>query len=270
MPNVINTGRRRKSASNFFKSKGLGRPNKERREQRAIELAGRSLNYTLVRSPRRHRKLSLQINLTGAVEVRAPYAASEMDIDAMLRKHRDWLFERQREAARRPGPREWRYCNGERHPFMGEELALKIQRRQGRPRLERCGGELLVHSANTEADALKSLLSSWYTRQAQTVFSERLRYWSSRLDWVESVPPLRLRRMRSRWGSCSREGRLCLNTRLIKADPDCIDTVIVHELCHLQEFNHSKAFYQLMDSVLPGWREHQQRLDEMGVTLLRD
>lgn len=243
---------------------------KERRERRAIDLLGRSLDYTLVRSPRRHRKLSLQVTLSGEVEVRAPLATSEMEIDAMLRRHRDWLFERQREAAQRPRARAMCYSNGERLPFMGRELALRVQHRPGRPQLQRCGEELLVHSANTESSALKNLLAAWYTRQAKQVFTERLQYWAQQLDWLESAPPLRLRRMRSRWGSCSRDGRLCLNTRLIKADQDCIDVVIVHELCHLREFNHSKAFYRLMDQTLPDWRRHQQRLDEQGVGLLLD
>ncbi len=243
---------------------------KERREQREIELAGRCLDYTLIRSPRRHRKLSLQVTLEGEVEVRAPFAASEMDIDTMLRRHRDWLFERQREAVLRPVPQKLQYRHGERLPFLGEELALCVQHRPGRTELRVQGEKLLVKSANTETTALKSLLSSWYTQQAKGIFSQRLAYWSERLDWVDEVPPLRLRRMRSRWGSCSRDGRLCLNTRLIKADRDCIDAVIVHELCHLKEFNHSKAFYRLMDRSLPRWREHQQRLDDMGGGLLRD
>jgi predicted metal-dependent hydrolase len=214
--------------------------------------------------------LSLCVSPEGKVEMRAPFAASEMDIDAMMRRHQDWLFDRQAEAAARPIPEPLCYRHGTRLPFLGNELALTVQQRPGRAQLRHQGQELLVSSAKTDREALRNLLSSWYTRQARRVFSDRLEYWSERLDWVEETPALRLRRMRARWGSCSRDGRICLNTRLIKADRGCIDAVIVHELCHLLEFNHSRAFYRLMDKALPDWRSHQRRLDHLGPGLLRD
>ena len=68
--------------------------------------------------------------------------------------------------------------------------------------------------------------------------------------------------MAKRWGSCSRAGRILLNPELVTAPKDCIDYVIVHELCHLKEHNHSPAYYRLLDRVMPSWQERKRRLDQ--------
>jgi predicted metal-dependent hydrolase len=67
--------------------------------------------------------------------------------------------------------------------------------------------------------------------------------------------------MKTRWGSCGRNGRILLNLRLIQAPIEAIDYVIVHELCHLKEHNHSKRYSALLDTTMPDWRERRRRLN---------
>lgn len=67
--------------------------------------------------------------------------------------------------------------------------------------------------------------------------------------------------MKTRWDSCSRAGEIWLNPRLIQAPRACIDYVIIHEFCHLQEHNHGKRYYALLDRALPEWRELRQKLN---------
>ena len=76
-----------------------------------------------------------------------------------------------------------------------------------------------------------------------------------------AFPTLTIRQMKTRWGSCSRDSRILLNLRLIQAPIEYIDYVIVHELCHLKERNHSKRYYALLDTTMPDWREWRQRLN---------
>ena len=76
--------------------------------------------------------------------------------------------------------------------------------------------------------------------------------------------------MQTQWGSCSPAGRITLNPHLVKAPRDCIDYVILHELCHLAEHNHSERFYRLMQQVMPQWGKIKQRLDGMAASLLND
>ncbi len=74
-------------------------------------------------------------------------------------------------------------------------------------------------------------------------------------------PTLTIRHMKTRWGSCSRHGRILINLRLIQAPLELIDYVIVHEVCHLKEHNHSKRYYLLLDTAMPDWRERRERLN---------
>ncbi|WP_430746834.1 M48 metallopeptidase family protein [Azotobacter chroococcum] len=88
--------------------------------------------------------------------------------------------------------------------------------------------------------------------------------------WVTAAPPLRIQSMQTQWGSCSPNGRITLNPHLVKAPRDCIDYVILHELCHIAEHNHSERFYRLMQQVMPQWETVKARLDGMAAALLND
>jgi predicted metal-dependent hydrolase len=70
--------------------------------------------------------------------------------------------------------------------------------------------------------------------------------------------------MKRTWGSCSSSGVITLNPHLVKAPPDCIDYVVAHEICHLREHNHSRAFYDLQDQLYPQWRAAKTRLKTQG------
>ena len=78
----------------------------------------------------------------------------------------------------------------------------------------------------------------------------------------------RVRRMRRRWGSCSAGGALLFNTFLVCTPPECVDYVIVHELCHLRHMNHSRAFYGLLEELRPAWRSERARLREFEALVL--
>ena len=242
---------------------------RSQREQRyRCELDGETLDYTVIRSARRRKQLALLIAPDGAVLVRAPLRASDADIRSLLQRNGQWLRKTRRQLAQRPLPAAPQFCDGEYFPLLGERYQLRVDAERGAaPLLEDAQRRLLISGASTPA-RIEAQLQRWYRGHAERVFTERLSYWSERLPWVEAPPPLRLRRMRSRWGSCSAAGRICLNSRLIMAPLSCIDSVIVHELCHLQVFNHSPAFYQLMDAALPEWRRAKTALAALAPQLL--
>ncbi len=100
------------------------------------------------------------------------------------------------------------------------------------------------------------------------MFAARLDRIASELRWVRQLPPLRLRAMRVQWGSCSPGGRLTLNPHLVRAPRECIDYVLLHELCHLKEHNHSARFYRLLDAHMPSWRAVKARLDGLAEVVL--
>lgn len=237
------------------------------RESRQIRIGEWCLDYTLVRSARRRQRLSLCVAPNGAVELRAPQRVAQADVDAMLYRYQPWIEARLAEAASRPELHPPSFEPGCEIPYLGEALRLDVAPGRRRRCLQQ-DESLVVQIADPTPAKVSAAVDDWYRQQAERVFADRLGYWSRQIDWVQTPPPLRLRRMRARWGSCSRQGEVCLNTHLIKASPACIDAVIVHELCHLQEFQHSPQFYALMDQVLPDWRLHSQKLDKDAPRLL--
>ncbi|MNI90038.1 WLM domain protein [compost metagenome] len=76
--------------------------------------------------------------------------------------------------------------------------------------------------------------------------------------------------MQTQWGSCSPKGRITLNPHLVKTPRECIDYVILHELCHIAEHNHSERFYRLLTQVMPNWEKVKARLDGMAALVLSD
>ncbi len=238
-------------------------------ELRRITLSGESLSYRLRRNPRRQRRLAVLVSPAGDVEVRAPLAASQSQIDALLRRHSQWLRDcRERAAASPPVPEALRYADDAEFWYLGEVWHLRLREGRGAD-AHGASRQLSLGVNDCQPQRVKQALWRWYRQRAAEDFSTRLARCCADLPWSQSVPPLRLRAMRSRWGSCSSRG-ICLNTRLIQAPPACIDMVIVHELCHLREMNHSPRFYALMDAAMPDWRRHSQRLDQLSAALLGD
>ncbi|MDY0207556.1 MAG: DUF45 domain-containing protein, partial [Pseudomonas sp.] len=114
----------------------------------------------------------------------------------------------------------------------------------------------------------QELLSNWYKGRAKDVFVKRLDVMLEQALWVTERPPIRILTMQTQWGSCSPSGRLTLNPHLVKAPRECIDYVILHELCHIAEHNHSERFYRLMNQVMPQWEKTKKKLDGMANRLL--
>lgn len=110
---------------------------------------------------------------------------------------------------------------------------------------------------------LQNLVENWYSDRLDTVFRDSLKRNIELIkDYTNIVPKLKYRKMKSRWGSCTMPtGIITLNKNLVKAPIECIDYVMVHELVHLVYQNHSKDFYDLLEELLPNWKEYRDRLN---------
>ena len=235
-------------------------------ETRSLRVGSRSLCFDLVRSTRR--TLALQVHPDGRLVVRAPRRCPLTEIDRFVGSRADWIVRKRSEFAARVRPRPG-YSDGAEHPYLGEMFRLAVS--EGRPRGVNAAGRCLEVRVTDPADEaqIRRALEAWYRQRAGGLFRERIAHWHGRMGYLGiPLPTVRVRAMRSRWGSCSNRGNVNLNLWLIKLPVDCIDYVVVHELCHLREFHHGPAFYALMDEVLPGWRETRARLRELGQGLL--
>jgi predicted metal-dependent hydrolase len=211
----------------------------------------------------RRKTLGIQVRPDATVRVIAPAGATLPAIEEVLQRKAAWIVRKQAELATYRSPTLPRRCvSGETYFFLGKQLQLKVE--QGRKAAVTIDAQWLRIQTPNSADpqAIAALLEAWYRRQAQTVFAEVLAAAAQRVLPLGIVAPttIRIRRMKTRWGSCTSKGAITLNLRLIQLDRAIIEYVLVHELCHLAEHNHSPAYYRLLDYAMPDWRERKKRL----------
>lgn len=161
------------------------------------------------------------------------------------------------------------YISGESHFYLGRRYMLKIFEEKKLPQsVKLLRGQFEIHAHQKTAEYIQKLLEEWYKEKALIIFQERMNIMLTQTLWVSSSPPIKLRYMNTQWGNCSPTGVITLNPNLIKAPKECIDYVILHELCHIAEHNHSERFYHLMNQVMPGWQKIKNRLDALANFIL--
>lgn len=232
--------------------------------QHRIQFGTSTIEYELIYSQRK--TLALHVYPDGSVVVDAPLGTELPSVEAKVRRRSGWILRQQRHFQEYTSaisvPR--RYVSGEAYRYLGRQYRLKvIEDEIERVRLSR--GFLMVSVRNPSEKAhVSNLINAWYRSHARRIFAERLAQCYLRVEPLGiEYPQLAIRDMKSRWGSCSAVGRITLNVRLVQVSKDLIDYVLLHELCHLEEHNHSSSFYALLDRVLPDWSERRDRLNKV-------
>ena len=224
-----------------------------------------TIQYRLSFTPRK--TLAIDVHPDLSVWVKAPEGTDLPDIEAKLKKRAPWILRQQRQfevyLPHLP-PRE--YVSGETHRYLGRQYRLKVQQAEAEGVKLTRGYFYITVRDKTDTDQVKTLLTDWYRRQARRVFKEQLDRCLERTRFLKlDYPEMEIRRMETRWGSCTPEGKILLNLKLIQVPKQYIDYVIVHELCHLKEHNHSRRFYTLLDKVMPDWRQKREKLNKLEV-----
>jgi predicted metal-dependent hydrolase len=232
-----------------------------------VQYGDTTIEYTLAYASRKTLAISVAPDLS--VRVTAPAETALDAIEAKVRQRAPWIVRQQRELEQYlPATPPRQYVNGETHRYLGRQYRLKvIQNQPDVVKLTR--GWLYVYIADTHDTAhVKQLVDAWYHTQAERVFHERLAAMLPRFQHLDLCQPnLTIKPLQARWGSCTGSGTITLNVRLMQVPKQYIDYVIVHELCHLIEHNHSKRFYQLLDRMMPDWRESRQKLNEVDCSI---
>lgn len=221
------------------------------------------------------RKVIIKVHPDQRVVATVPFDASDESIkDAMLKRAR-WIWESITEFASQNEyvmPRQ--YISGETQFYLGRRYVLKVVfdvEQVLNVKLHR--GKLTVtlkKDCDDRVVKIKALVDQWYARKAEAVFHERLQAMLPKASWVTGLPRIRIMAMTKQWGSCSTKGNLMLNPHLVKAPKECIDYVILHELCHIAEHNHSDKFWRLLTQVMPHWKEVKAKLDDMAELYLNE
>ena len=237
--------------------------NENKISEHLLKCAKRQVPYRLVREKRKHYRIVVTPDLR--VIISAPIQATDDQIKNMIKGKMRWIT-RKLDLVESfiPLPSPLRYLSGETILYLGRQYRLKVE--TGEKTSAKLKGKFLYVWVPDKKDlnSIKKIVEKWYQNRAEETFRRYLikcEKTASRHDVHASS--FVLRKMRSRWGSCSKNGRITLNTHLIQAPVHCVEYVIMHELCHLKHHNHSPAFYRLLTQCMPDWKQRKKILDRI-------
>jgi predicted metal-dependent hydrolase len=215
----------------------------------------------ILRRHARARRYTMRINRDGEVMVTVPRGGSAREALRFVETNRDWISrERNRRSAAAGHAAEW--GPGTAIWFRGERTPLEVGRLHGRPYVQVAGERIFV--ADPEVN-LRRPVEARLRQLARSILPART------LELARShgidIRSVSVRDQASRWGSCSARGVISLNWRLVQAPPEVCDYLIVHELMHRREMNHSARFWRLVATAVPGWRAAEAWLDAHALEL---
>jgi predicted metal-dependent hydrolase len=228
--------------------------------KRRVQLKEHVLDYTLVRSKRR--SIGFLIEDEG-LRVTAPKWVTLGEIESAIREKQRWIFaklnERRERSARRLHP-QMQWCDGATLPYMGHDVRLRILATQALGiRYDESARELTISlPADATEQQLKDRVLGWLQIEAKRLFAERLPIYAEKLG--VTFRSFALSSAMTQWGSCTADGRIRLNWRLMHFALPQIDYVIAHELSHLREMNHSARFWATVQSVFPEFEAAKKAL----------
>ena len=210
---------------------------------------------------RRERKtLAIEVLPDSSIRAISPKQISDVELSKYIRKRLKWI-DYQKDYFDNLNPRTptRKYVSGESHLYLGKKFRLYLSAdKYSHVNLKSDFINIKCKKGNYKLAG--GLLWSWYRDNAKKIFNERLIHCMT--DFREyKQPKLVIRKMNKRWGSMKSSNLITLNLDLIRAPVECIDYVITHELCHIEESNHGKKFQRLLEKKVPDWREKKIKLE---------
>ncbi|MEI6313607.1 MAG: SprT family zinc-dependent metalloprotease [Syntrophus sp. (in: bacteria)] len=227
------------------------------------------LTYQLVRSKKRKKTLSLTVKPGGMVVIQAPYPVPRAEIDGFFQRKLPWIRQKMATLARqvhREMPGGEALAAGDQALLLGVPYPVIINGINLNGSNLSFDGSRFILSPCAAASG-KDSLRSWYQQTASSFLPDRVSVYEEIMGC--NSRSVRISRARSRWGSCSADNRIALSWRLMMAPPAIIDYVVVHELAHIREKNHSPRFWSLVGNICPDYRKHRRwlRIEGNGLFL---
>lgn len=212
------------------------------------------MEYEIIRSGRK--TLALTIEKDGRLIVRAPYRLPESRIEEFIREKSDWIEKHSAAASERTALRSERFSKPPYElPLLGKLSPVSHQKPYGY--IDGC-----IHlPENMTLEALLPYLRKLYGAIAKETLIPQTYSAAERMGF--KITAVRINSAKTRWGSCSAQRTINLSRMLIAADPELIDYVIVHELCHTVHMDHSPEFWQLVGKYIPDFKERREALKDV-------
>ncbi|MBB5213837.1 M48 family metallopeptidase [Parapusillimonas granuli] len=232
---------------------------------REVAAPQQTIGFVLRRS--RRKSIGLVVNDDG-LQVTAPNWVSLSQIDAAVAEKAHWILDKLRARHARQqllATAETQWQDGGAVPYLGVRITLRLDGAQKKPSFSgilhepREGdGLYLALPADADRDRIRDSAHAWLQQQARDHFGRRLAFFLERSGLA--MRRWRLSSAATRWGSCSSDGNIMLNWRLIHFSKDVIDYVVAHEIAHLREMNHGKDFWREVGRILPGFERARDAL----------
>ena len=245
-------------------------------EAMQLKYKNETIQIHIIRSKRK--TVCLSVNKDGSVTVKAPLRyPSEKEIAGFIEQKMDWVLkQRDIQQDREDMKLVRRFETDYSFPYLGEERLVEMQSAK-RTSIVYDGNRIIIKTPFCEAlqanyeekenkhaiEKLQNDLKKWYKKQAFAYVSKRVEYYQNIIG--VSVTSVSIKSRKSQWGSCDSNGNLTFSWRLVMARPEAIDYVVVHELCHLKEMNHSGKFWKLVEEILPDYKKSREWLKDCGL-----
>ena len=221
-----------------------------------------TMRYEITRSNRK--TIALKISPDGKLEVAAPANATDEAIENIVNKKKFWLYKtinKIKEKASKSLKKE--FISGELFWYLGKRYRLDITHNCEHRGLKFLHNKFVLNSYD-KAKA-EQLFKEFYKQKAKEKLEIQVIKYAKQMG--VQYQELKFLDMKKRWGSCTNEGNIILNSHLIKAPMYVIDYIIVHELAHLMEYNHSQRFWNIVKTQISDFEEHKRWLDSLDIEI---
>lgn len=206
------------------------------------------------------KNITLKVKPTCEVILSVPLETDDKHISYILKKREVWINKKIDFFKSSNKIEQKEYVSGESFKYLGKAYRLKvIESKEEQVKLLRGYIQIFIKDKNN-TNKKQKLLNDWYTKKAEIYFEKIINEYLSIVK--KDIKNISIRQMKTRWGSCNpSKGYINLNSELIKKRKESIEYVIFHELAHLIYPNHSKEFYNYLDTYMPDWRKRKEKLE---------
>jgi len=221
------------------------------------------IEYTLTRSKRK--TIAIHITKIAAVEVRAPMKMPKKDIDKFVQSKEGWIETHLTKRERLNDEKSVFELNyGDMVTLCGKQYPIAVKN-GNRADFD---GECFNIPPGLTPEAIKDAVVKIYKSMAKRIINDKVAEYAKRLNATPTA--IRITSAKTRWGSCSGKNSVNFSWRLVMADDDVIDYVVVHELAHIKEHNHSSRFWAVVESVLPDYTARKRKLKALQSRLSQE
>lgn len=234
--------------------------------KKVMQYGDKTLEFEVVRS--RRRTIAIAVESSASVVVRAPMTLPAQKILEIVERKADWINNKlafwqkaQNEKLEREN------VQGKSLLYLGQYYPLQIEVISGvkKDSVRLDAEKIIVQTGEAKPERIEKVLTKWYREKAQELITQRVLYYGRFFDGKPSA--VQIKEQKKRWGSCTYDNKLLFNWRCIMARKEAIDYVVVHEMSHMVHKNHSPAFWQVVETIMPNYKLEKKWLKENVINM---